>query len=103
MSQENPQTHLTVAQLAHRWGVSQNLVRRLIWDKVLASARFGRAVRVPIEEAERYAVEASKKPPIQRPAKKDPKERQAPTAAKKRPPPGSTSDGGSQRKPKVVS
>ncbi len=48
-------THLTVPETAKRWGVSTTFVRREIWSGRLRATRFGRAVRVTVEEAERFA------------------------------------------------
>ncbi len=55
MAGEQARTHLTVAQVAQRWGVSTNFVRRLIWDQRLPSTRFGRAVRVSVVAADAFA------------------------------------------------
>lgn len=48
-------SHLTVKEVAERWGVSVNYVRRLVWDGKLAHTRFGRAVRVSLAAVEDYA------------------------------------------------
>ena len=48
-------SHLTVKEVAARWGVSQNYVRRLIWDGKLAHTKFGRAVRIPVSAVEGFA------------------------------------------------
>ncbi len=37
-------TLLSIREVAARWGVSPNLVRRLIWDGMLTSTRFSWAV-----------------------------------------------------------
>lgn len=48
-------THLTVDEVASRWRVSPTFVRRAIWSGQISATRFGRAVRVPVAEAERFA------------------------------------------------
>ena len=48
-------THLTLSEVAERWGVSVNFIRREIWRGNLKSTRFGRSIRVALEEVERYA------------------------------------------------
>jgi excisionase family DNA binding protein len=48
-------SHLSVRELAERWGVSENFVRRQIWDGKLAHTRFGRTIRVPVAAADEYA------------------------------------------------
>lgn len=50
-------THVTVAELARRWKVSENYIRRLMWDRRLSVTRFGRAVRIPLAAAERFVRE----------------------------------------------
>lgn len=49
----DPRYH-TIAELAVRWHVSALHVRRLIWRGDLHAVRFGRVVRVPVGEVERY-------------------------------------------------
>jgi len=58
MSNEKNPAYLTVSQVAERWSVSENFVRRLIWDGELTATCFGRAVRVSREEVSRYAAAA---------------------------------------------
>ena len=62
MSQPKPKqperrrrTHLTLAEVAERWGVSVNFVRREIWRGAINCTRFGRTIRVTVGESERYA------------------------------------------------
>jgi excisionase family DNA binding protein len=50
-------SHLTVQEVAERWGVSANFVWSLVWDGKLARTRFGRAIRVPPEAVECFAQE----------------------------------------------
>jgi excisionase family DNA binding protein len=50
-------THFTVKEVSQQYRVSQNFVRRAIWSGALQAARFGRCVRIPVEEAARYARE----------------------------------------------
>ena len=50
-------THLSVHELAERWGVSENYIRRLVWRAELKCTRLGRSMRIPIEEVEAYARE----------------------------------------------
>ena len=55
MSNPRPKTHLTIKEVAERWGVSVNFIRRLIWDRKLAHTRFGRAIRVSHSAVIEYA------------------------------------------------
>jgi excisionase family DNA binding protein len=48
------QTHYSVEQLAAKWSVDERTVRRAIWRGELKGVRFGRAIRVPLAEVERY-------------------------------------------------
>jgi len=48
------QTHLTLKQLAQRWGISTVFLRREINAGNLSATRFGRNIRVSVEEAQRY-------------------------------------------------
>ena len=57
MSQESKRTHLRIVEVAERWGVSPNFVRREIWRGAIKSTRFGRTVRVSVAEVERYSEE----------------------------------------------
>lgn len=50
----NNRTHLSVTELANRWGLSTAFVRRVIWSGDLNAIRFGRAIRIPVEEAENF-------------------------------------------------
>jgi excisionase family DNA binding protein len=52
---ETKQTHLTIGELAHRWGLSPTFIRRAIWSGKLRITRFGRAIRISIEDADRFA------------------------------------------------
>ncbi|MBI5510487.1 MAG: helix-turn-helix domain-containing protein [Deltaproteobacteria bacterium] len=54
MASQAQQTHWTVSDLALRWSVSPNFIRRKIWDGELVAARFGRAIRVSEAEARRF-------------------------------------------------
>ena len=49
--------HLTVSEMADQLRVSPTFIRREIWAGRICAARFGRAVRIPVEEAKRYASE----------------------------------------------
>ena len=52
-------THMTIRALAERWGVSATFIRRAIWNGQLKATRFGRAVRIPVAEADHYAQTAT--------------------------------------------
>lgn len=52
---ENSVTHLSVRELAARWSVSENMVRRLVWKQEIPCTRLGRAIRISVKDAERYA------------------------------------------------
>jgi excisionase family DNA binding protein len=52
---ENKQTHFKINELARRWSVSHTFIRRAIWNGQLKATRFGRAIRISIREADRYA------------------------------------------------
>lgn len=47
-------THFKVEELANKWSLSAKFVRREIWAGKLKAVRFGKAVRVPVEEVARY-------------------------------------------------
>jgi excisionase family DNA binding protein len=51
---EQTVTHYKVEDLAAKWCLSTKFVRREIWNGKLRAVRFGKAVRVPAEEVERY-------------------------------------------------
>ena len=55
MSMTLKRTHLTIVEVVKRWRVSPNYVRREIWRGAIKSTRFGRCIRIPIVEADRYA------------------------------------------------
>ncbi len=53
----HPDSHVTVAQLAAYWGVSEKTIRRDIDKGALKAVRVGSnalIIRIPIEEARRY-------------------------------------------------
>ena len=50
-------SHLTVREVAQRWGVSENFVRRLVWRQKIECTRMGRAMRFAVEDVDRYARE----------------------------------------------
>ncbi len=50
-------THVRVDELARAWRVSEVYIRRLIATGKLPVTRFGRATRVPVAEARRFALE----------------------------------------------
>ena len=56
-----PQAHWFEREVAEQWGVSPNFVRREIWRGAIKSTRFGRTVRVPVAEVERYSEERTHK------------------------------------------
>ncbi len=55
MNFKSTRTHLTIKEVANRWSVSQNFIRRLVWDGKLTSTRFGRAVRIPVTAVDAFA------------------------------------------------
>jgi len=57
MASKATKTHLSVSELAERWGVSENFIRRLVWGSKLRCTRLGRAMRFPIEVVDAYARE----------------------------------------------
>jgi len=58
-SSEEPPDVLTVPEFAHRFRLSENLVREMTRDGRLRPIRFGRAVRIPKTEVARLLGSAS--------------------------------------------
>ena len=54
MNPVTTRTHLTIVEVADRWGVSPNFVRREIWRGEIKATRLGRSVRIAVTEADSY-------------------------------------------------
>lgn len=52
--QQTQKTHITVDELAQRWSISSISIRRMVWSGELKATYFGRAIRIPVEEIDRY-------------------------------------------------
>jgi len=54
MRVSSPPAFLTIDDLAHRWRLHRNSVRNVIDRGLLNPVHFGRAVRIPLSDVERY-------------------------------------------------